>query len=231
MRVLFLLLIPFIAGQLFAQNHSAFSGLFPEAQVSYTTQNKLKFTGKIESQHVLLSKEEATDANLKYMHDRTDFQFFIGTRINPFISIAGGYQYRWEGGASNSHRSIQQISFLQKKAGFRMAHRLRTDQKFTPAEPGEYRIRYRIGFEIPMQGKSLDPGEFYMVSSDEAIFSYEGGDFGIENRLAFSVGKFFNRKHKAEFGIDYRTDDFLDGGSRHRIWAKAGWYVSLSKTK
>jgi len=209
-----------------AQNRT-YSGFFPEAQLTFSPIKKLKITAKIESQHGLLSREESGNNDWEYYHDRTDFQGFVGTSINPFTSVAVGYQYRWDGEGQNSHRSIQQIGYIQPRTGFRLGHRLRADQTFSPTESPEFRLRYRIAFDIPLEGQKVDPGEYYFIASDEPIFGIQGGTLKIENRLVGSLGYYFGPKQKLEAGIDYRTDDFLDGGLRQRIWLKVGWYANI----
>ncbi|MCA1762162.1 MAG: DUF2490 domain-containing protein [Cryomorphaceae bacterium] len=203
-----------------------YSGFFPEAQLTYSPTKKLKLVAKVESQHGLISQENGENA-WEYYLDRTDFQGFAGTSINPFTSVAVGYQYRWDGDGENSHRSIQQIGFVQPKIGLRIGHRIRTDQTFLPTASPEFRVRYRIAFDIPLEGQKVDDGEYYFVASNEAIFGTQSGELKIENRLVGSLGYYFGKKQKLEAGIDYRTDDFLDGGLRQRIWLKAGWYVNI----
>lgn len=226
MRIFFCLIFALITQFGIAQTRT-YSGFFPEAQLTFSPVKKLKLTTKVESQHGLLSRDESANNEWKYYHDRTDFQGFAGTSINPFTSVDVGYQYRWDGGGENSHRSIQQIGYVQPKSGFRLGHRFRTDQTFSPTEKPEFRARYRIAFDIPLDGQKVDPGEYYFVASNEPIFGLQDGIFKIENRLVGSLGYYFGPKQKLEAGIDYRTDDFLEGGLRQRIWLKVGWYVNI----
>ncbi|SHN15482.1 Protein of unknown function [Cyclobacterium lianum] len=202
-------------------------GLFPEFQIGFSAAENLKVTGKIESQHGMLDKTESNEADWGYYHNQTDFQGFLGTSLNPFVAITAGYQYRVEPGRDNSHRSIQQVSFLQRASQYKVGHRVRTDQTFAPGEPIEYRLRYRISFEIPIEGQSLDPGEFFLVFSDEPIYSLQSGESGLENRLVAALGHYSKGKQKFQAGIDYRTDRFFEDDFRQRTWFKFGWYLSL----
>lgn len=227
MRYILLLLAGLFSLAAFGQNRVSSGGFFPEAQLTYTPKDKLKLTAKIETQHGMVRNSSETEADFGYFHERTDFQGFVDFTLNPFIAIAGGYQYRWDGSGENSHRSIQQISFVQGRTGYRLGHRLRTDQTFLPSDSPEFRLRYRLVAEIPLNGQRIDPGEFYFIASNEPIFGVQGSEFKIENRLVGSLGHNFSNKQKLEGGIDYRTDDFLDGGLRQRIWLKVGWFVSI----
>jgi hypothetical protein len=210
-----------------AQGTVRLFGFFPEFQVGFKATEKLKVVGKIESQHGMAEKYEGHDADVGYFHNLTDFQGFLGTKINPFVDIAGGYQYRVNSLGDNSHRTIQQISFLQLPGNYKLGHRVRADQTFSPFEKSEYRLRYRISFELPIEGESLDPGEFYLVFSDEVIYSYQARESGIENRVVASLGHLSKEKQKFQAGIDYRTDRFFDPDLRHRSWFKFGWYLSF----
>jgi len=227
MKYILVPLLCVLMQSVFGQNRVSSGGFFPEAQLTYSPLENLKLTGKIESQHGMVRNSEDTEADVGYYHDRTDFQGFVGTSLNPFISVAGGYQYRWDGSGENSHRSIQQISLVQRRAGYRLAHRLRADQTFLPDESPEFRIRYRLVGEIPLEGTRIDPGEYYLIASNEIISGIQSGDFALENRLVCSLGHNFSSRQKLEGGIDYRTDRFLDGGLRQRFWFKVGWFVSI----
>jgi hypothetical protein len=202
-------------------------GLFPELQFRVKSGEKRQFTGKIESQHGLASIPEGRDAAWRYRHVLTDFQGFVGTSINPFISLSAGYQFRLDGGNKDSHRAIQQISFLQRKPTFRLGHRIRTDQTFAPEEAIEYRLRYQFSAEIALEGRTVDPGEHYLVLADEVIYSYQGQQSGLENRFVAALGHLSKSRQKFQVGIDHRTDRFFDGAIRQRIWCKFGWYLTL----
>lgn len=225
-RIVWIILLA-LPMELMGQGKVTNFGLFPELQIGLSAAENLKITGKIESQLGLVDKVESSQADWGYYHNQTDFQGFISKSLNPFVAITIGYQYRLEPGSKNSHRAIQQISFLQRKGTYQVGHRLRTDQNFSPNDPVAYRLRYQISIEIPIEGQSLDPGEFYLVVSDEPIYSLQSGVSGLENRLVAALGHLSKRKQKFQAGIDYRTDRFFDAAFRQRTWFKFGWYLSL----
>ena len=163
MRKLLLIFLLSLPAQLMAQGTVRMFGFFPEFQIGIKATEKLKIIGKIESQHGMAEKFEGKDLDVGYFHNLTDFQGFLGTKVNPFIDIAAGYQYRVNSRGDNSHRTIQQISILQLPGNYKIGHRIRADQTYAPFEKNDYRLRYRISFELPIEGKSLDPGEFYRI--------------------------------------------------------------------
>lgn len=212
---------------LIAQNNRFSTGFFPEASLSYSLTKKYSITHKVESQHGVFDRTSRLNEELKYNHVLTDLQTFLNRRINPFVKIAIGYQYRIEEG-ENTHRPIQQISILQRASRYRLGHRIRTDQTFFEEEAPLWRGRYRISGQIPLQGLDLDPGEKYLSVSNEIIYMYQSGEDDIENRLTASLGFYINDKNKIEVGFDYRTDDYLvEDRFRHRLWFKFGFYKSL----
>lgn len=211
-----------------AQNQVFYTGFFPEAAVTGSVSEQLQLTFKVESQHGSYDTRQSEGERWEYFHDRTDLQGFLALKLNPFWKVSGGYQYRLEGGGgANSHRSIQQVAYVQRLLRSRLGHRLRADQTYHPTEATEFRLRYRLSVEIPLIGQSLDPGEFYLLLSDELIYSYQEGESEIENRLAGSLGHYFSKKAKLEAGLDYRTDRYIAEGFRQRLWLKVGAYVSI----
>jgi hypothetical protein len=81
--------------------------------------------------------------------------------------------------------------------------------------------------EFPLSGNKIDPGEYYLIASNEPIFGYQADSYNIENRLVCSLGYNFTKNQKLEAGLDYRADNFLDGGLRQRLWLKVGWFVNI----
>lgn len=213
-----------------AQDTRIYAGIFPEMGLNVPLSEKLKYTAKIESQNGLFIDDAESDNEFKYFHNQTDLQSFLDYKITSRIKGAVGYQYRIEEGR-NSHRSIQQIAWLNQFRTFRLGSRLRTDQKFSSSISPEYRIRYRAATDIPLQGEKLDDGEKYFLLSGEVIYALQGGESSIENRIVTGIGHFFNRTKKLELSIDYRTDPYFPNVNRHRIWCKISFYWNLKGFK
>ncbi|NBC83121.1 MAG: DUF2490 domain-containing protein [Bacteroidetes bacterium] len=205
-----------------AQQSTFHAGILPEIAISYSLNEKLKHTTKIESQH------ETYFDKWEYSYSQTDFQSFLDYRFNPFWKGALGYQFRLVEKGNNAHRTIQQIAAVQKYSGFRLGHRFRIDQTFYQSGAAvKYRIRYRLSTEIPLEGESLDPGEYFIILSDEALYSRQDGKNDFENRLAIALGYFVGSKNKLEAGLDYRLEKLLDRKISHNLWLKLGWFYTL----
>lgn len=108
-----------------------------------------------------------------------------------------------------------------------MAHRFSSDQTFNSENPRELRLRYRITAEIPLNGQSVDPGEFYLKLNNEYLNSWQDGEYDLEIRLVPLAGFEFTDNNKLEFGLDYRLSSFLDGSSRNSFWFNIGWYLKV----
>ncbi len=226
MRVVYISLFLFLFAILPVRSQNFSAGILPEISLSYQWSEKIQQTVKIESMHEMYTPDSQEP---RYYYEQTDVQIFLEGRINPFIRVAGGYQYRFEGQGENAHRSIQQISFLQRKQGFRLGHRLRTDQTFVPSEAIQWRFRYRLSAEVPLQGQSLDDGEFYLKFSGEPIFSVHDAERELETRLSTSLGFLIHAGNKLELGPDYRLEDIMTKGAGHDLWMKLGWFYLISK--
>ena len=228
MRKLFLfLLFASIGSTVFAQEkHVFFTGIFPEVSLTkkLSDQNKLNF--KIENQEVIFDNREEGSANPQFRHYRTDLMMFYDRSVRPGVSVALGVFHRFQEN-EDANRIIQQLAILQRLRYLRINHRFRTDQTFTKNDDFEFRFRYRISLEIPLQGAELDPGEFYLLASEEPIFSTKGGLFEIENRIAVALGKLYTSREKLEWAIDYRTDGYIQEGFRTRLWAKISYFYNF----
>lgn len=210
----------------FGQNQQFSTGFFPELSLTKKLKNDQKITFKIEHQDILYTNSGEQRQELQFTHYRTDLMSFYDLKLNPSKSIALGVFHRIQEGA-NANRIIQQFASVNRLRGLKLAHRLRTDQTFTKGESIEVRLRYRIAAEIPLSGSTLDQGEHYLLLSNEPILSLQEGEFEIENRLIFSLGKLLTSSQKLEWGIDYRTDGFIQEGFRTRLWAKVGYFYSF----
>lgn len=201
-----------------------FGGLFPEAAITKRLEDGRSLTFKVEHQQLVFDRED--DAGTQFTRYRTDWMAFYGAKISPSNSIALGIFHRVQDG-ENANRFIQQFASVMRLRNMRLAHRVRTDQTFTDGEDVELRLRYRLAAEIPLDGTSLEPGENYLVISNEPIFSVQSGDFEIENRFVATLGRLLSADEKLEVSIDYRTDKFIQEGFRQRLWLKVGYFFTF----
>jgi len=222
----FVFLFLFVGSESKAQNPVFFTGFFPEASITKKLKNENRINFKVENQHIIYDNRSEGSKQLEFKHYRTDVMSFYDVRLSPTKSFALGVFHRFQEG-SDANRIIQQFGFLQRRRNLRIAHRFRTDQTFTRGEKVEVRLRYRLALEIPLNGATLDPGEYYLAISNEPIFSYQSRAIELENRVVFSLGKLIQNGKRLEWSVDYRTDGYVERPLRTRLWAKLGYFYSF----
>ena len=212
--VLFILtLMPAIC---FAQSSYQY-GIIPSVNLQKNFPKQWKSVFKVESRQSLYKH------TLKYDYLLTDISLVVTKRIATNITVGGGYLLRAENDYFYS-RAIQQISFGKNYSVLRMAHRIMTDQTFEGEGNTEFRLRYRLSTEIPLQGQSLDIKEFYLKFNNEYLNSWQRNDYDMEIRLVALLGYSLSPVNDLEIGIDYRLDSFISDNSRNRIWLSINYF-------
>ena len=219
MRI-FLFSFLFLVFALSAVAQSNRSGLLPQLNVNATVTGAWKLNAKLESRQILAEGE-----GLDYRYERTDLTAII-SRKRATDSWGGGYMIRLQGDEF-IHRTLQQYSLVRRYEAFRLGHRFRADQTFRADRPVAFRLRYRLSTDLPLQGQSVDPREFYLKLNTEYLGFLQQGDTDLEIRGFAALGWNQNDNNKIEFGLDYRVDSFLAAAPRHNFWWYVGWYVSL----
>lgn len=199
-------------------------GVLPEIVISRKWSDDWKATVKAEAIESFYAAREDPAFDPTFL--RTDITAAISHAFHPLWKAGGGVMLRLTPTGS-AHRLLQQVSYLQRLPAIRLGHRFRTDQTFAKDEAPEYRFRYRIASEFPLQGTVVDPREWYLVASIEVLYSRQSTTNDLENRLVPSIGYLVNDHHQWEVGVDYRLDRYLTSIPRHRMWVTFSWFVSL----
>ena len=208
---------------------TVYGGLMPELGLTLPISGNFSQTYKIENQHFLF-RDGTNENGFVYEYERTDLQLFVNYKFAGNWKASIGYQLRVEEQWNTHHRLIQQVATSTRVRDLRLAHRIRIDQTLERSEPFVFRTRYRAALEIPLNGDKIDPKEFYLVLSDEPIYSIDSRrNSELENRFVVTVGHFFSNSNKLELSVDHRSDRFFDDGVRQRIWLKIGWFVNVSE--
>ena len=198
-------------------------GVLPKINLSFNLNEKFKISNSLESRQVLY--EQINEA-ISYNVTVTDISALLSYKSSPNTRINGGYLLRLVDGTA-VHRLIQQFNYLSPYAKLRFAHRFGTEQNFTASFPVQFRFRYRITLETPLNGTRLDPKEFYLKSSSEAILATRSGDSDVELRVKPVIGYLFPKNSKIEVGIDYRFNEFVISAIDHDFWLSLSWYKSF----
>ena len=201
------------------------AGVLPQINLNLPLTKDWRLNAKVESRQ--LFDEGQFDKNFKtaIRYDLTDIAFIASRKAGANSSLGMGYMIRFRDNAV-THRFIQQYSIVKKYDQFRLGHRISTDQTIRNNNSVQLRLRYRLGLERALNGKDVDPKEFYFKLNNEYIFSSEGTNRDFELRLIPAFGYAFNEYNKFEYGIDYRVSEFMAGASRNQFWLYLGWFIS-----
>lgn len=201
-------------------------GILPSINFNYKFKKVWSVNYKLESRQGLYEGVFKDGGKGNYDYVLTDNSFIAARKIGLNSRISGGYLLRFRG-ENIVHRSILQYTIVQKLSNFRLAHRLVADQTFSPVESPEYRLRYRLATEIPLNGQSADLKEFYIKVNGEWLNSIQSTNYDIELRLVPMLGYAINKRHKIELGLDYRINSFINQSARHRFWTAINWYIEI----
>ena len=201
-------------------------GILPAINFNAKLKKGWSVNFKLESRQLLQNGTFGSEKNQAFDYILTDHSLIAAKKVGLNARISGGYLFRLREGRA-VHRLIQQYSVTQRLPTLRLAHRVVTDQTISSNEATEYRLRYRLATEIPLDGQSADPKEFYLKVSNEYLNSLQSGDYDLEVRLVPMLGYFAAKKHKIELGLDYRVNSFLDRDARHSFWTSLSWFIEI----
>lgn len=220
-KILILIFLSAMSAICYAQNSYQY-GIMPSINLQKKFPRNWSANFKVESRQSFYNQE------LKYKYLLTDLSLLATKRVAPNITVGGGYLLRAEVDKIKN-RAVQQISFGKKYSGFRMSHRIVTDQTFEKDNETEFRLRYRVSSEIPLEGQSIDVKEFYLKLNNEYLNSWQKKDYDMEIRLVALLGYSISPSNDLEIGTDYRLDSFINGDSRNRIWLSINLFHSLGE--
>lgn len=208
-----------------AQSTYQFGGL-PSINWNYKLRNDWSANLKIESRQLLQRGTFNGAIDKSYDYVLTDYSLIMAKKIGLNTRLSGGYLFRLREGQV-IHRLIQQYTITQQLPNLRLAHRIVTDQTFSDNYDTEYRLRYRLATEVPLNGQSADPKEFYFKINNEYLNSIQSAEYDLEIRLVPLLGYAATEKQKVEFGMDYRLNSFLSKNARHSFWICLNWFFEM----
>lgn len=217
-----LLLFPFVVT---AQSTYQW-GALPSINLNKKLENNWSLNTKLESRQLFQRGELKGTPDKAYSYVLTDLSLLVAKKVGLNSRIAGGYLIRSEDGAL-FHRFIQQYVMVQKWSAWRLAHRVMSDQTFSSLEKPDFRLRYRITSEIPLNGEAVDPGEFYVKLNNEYVNSLQDLEYDLEIRLIPILGYELNESFKIETGLDYRVNSFLNSNTRHSYWMTFNLFIEI----
>ena len=202
------------------------AGTLPQFNLNYKLGKDYKLNTKLESRQIFSEKEADKLASHNLRYERTDLAVILSKKISVDNTFGAGYMIR-RGDGKFTHRLIQQLTNVRKMESLRMAHRFVADETFSAGEPVEFRLRYRLGLEKALNGRSIDPKEFYSKFTNEYLGIMSDGSPDLEIRGAFSIGYNATDANKVELGVEYRVNEFNESVRAQQFWITVAWFISL----
>ena len=201
-------------------------GILPSLNLNSNLKKDWSLNTKLESRQIFQSGEVngAVEGNYKYV--QTDLSLIVAKKVGLNSRVGGGYLVRLKEGEL-FHRFIQQYNVVQKLSGFRLAHRFVTDQTFSAIEKPEFRVRYRISSEIPLNGESVDPGEWYLKLNNEYLYNTQASESDLEIRVVPLLGYDISKILNWETGLDYRASSVFKTNKQHSYWITINLYIDI----
>ena len=206
----------------YAQNQI---GIIPQINTNFKLGDTWKVNSKIEGRQLFFQNPYPADLN-EVEFERLDLEIVATRKLGKNTTVGGGYLIRREN-SSFTHRFIQQFAVSQKLTASRLTHRFRTDQTFEKNETVQFRLRYRISWENPLNGPEVDPREFYLKLNNEYLGILQDGRANLEIRTLASLGYNISDRNQIETGIDYRIEKLIGSDTEHKLFLNIGLYHSF----
>lgn len=224
--IYFIVFITILLNNNFQAQNSYQFGVLPSLNLNKNLKKDWSLNSKLESRMQIQEGQfnGVIDRDFKYV--LTDISLSAAKKVGLNSRVAGGYLIRFRDDEI-IHRTLQQFSIVQKMSSYRIAHRLVSDQTFSSNSRPEFRFRYRLTFEIPLNGQSVDPKEFYVKLNSELLNAIQSAEYDLEVRVVPFLGYNINSVNKFEVGLDYRVNSFLNNMSNQSFWMSVNWFVEF----
>ncbi len=170
------------------------------------------------------SNSETFQENFTYI--LTDVSVLANRKLGLNTSLAAGYLIRFRDNEQHN-RIFQQFIISKKYNSFGLAHRFSTDQTFRLNQKVEFRLRYRLAFDLPLQGNKLNPNELYVKIQNEYLIALQNKEYTNETRIMPFLGYAITDKKKIELGIDYRIGSLGEKNLKSNFWCALNYYWSF----
>lgn len=201
-KILLLVMLAFYSKQLFAETQQLY-GFRPQISITKDISDKWD-----------LNVFSSNNSNLNPTTGNTQFpadiqQYFQTSPIykhSPNLNfVVLGYIYQRTNPFSddyvNENRLFQQVIYGADTIVGQFTHRVRFEERFirdrtTGHTPFSTRLRYQVALLIPLQGSTLEAGEFYFNTYNEFYFNTTG------------LSNAFYSENWSYAGIGYQTEEY-----------------------
>ncbi|WP_299888699.1 DUF2490 domain-containing protein [uncultured Lacinutrix sp.] len=201
-------------------------GTLPTLNINKKLENNWQINFKSEFRQLFKEGSFGKNNTGEYIYVHTDAAFIASKKVGLNNKLAGGFLLRFKN-KDVIKRAIQQFTIITRYNSFRLGQRFASDQTFKKNESIEWRLRYRLTLDFPLNGQAIDKNEWYLKVNNEYLNKFISEKYDLEIRLTPVLGYVFTDNNKLEFGLDYRLNDFLDNPSRQRFWLALNWYIII----
>lgn len=191
-------------------------GFLPKIVISNKVRDNVKLVNSIENRNILYDDVYQLTYNLVDVSSILSFK----TNLNQSFNL--GYIFRLRDGDA-IHRLFQHYNFVNNFTSLKLGHRFAFEQFFQEEKKVDYRIRYRISLEKPLNGERVGVKEFYLKLGNEYLYDFVNPEIRFTPYLGYKV----SRKDRLEFGLDYRLSDFTENATQNNFWLRVTWYYNL----
>ncbi len=210
---------------LFAQSEYQI-GTLPSVNINKKWKKDWSLNAKVETRQIYQTGIFSKSVNREFHYELTDLTFVGSKKLGFYSRVGVGYLFRVREGEI-VHRISQQYNFTKQYHSVRLSHRVLTDQTFFENEAPDFRLRYRISAQVPLNGKTLDVHEYYFKGNHEYVNNLQESTYNLEIRLIPMIGYVINPENKVEIGVDYRFNSIVSEDRNHRFWLALNWYLEL----
>ncbi|MEQ8909789.1 MAG: DUF2490 domain-containing protein [Vicingaceae bacterium] len=218
--LLILLLVPLIS---MAQDPTQL-GTILDFNASQKLGQKWSLKAKVQSRISLIQSKNFEVSQGEAEKRRLDMQAMGQRRFSGNKVVAGGLMHR-RSTKTNLWRFMQQVAWVNESFRFKFAQRIRLDQSLRKENDWEYRLRYRFGAQLPLNGLRLDAGERYLISELELLAKHRNQKEQLEVRATAAYGFQFKHGSKGELGLDYRLDGLNSQLPDHQVWLSLAFFL------
>ncbi len=191
----------------------------PELSFTWKYSNRWTFNGKANPRLFLYNNQNESYIPTDPLMERSEFQLLASYALFSNSSIGGGYLLGLRTMPDTSvinteHKIMAQYTFSFFLGAARIGNRPRIAYRYFTRDVNEVRLSYKLSYDIPLNGRQVNPKEAYFVVSNEFLGAFAQKSFSPENRFYAAIGWQLSSKNKLELGAEYRADDYF-GDTAH----------------
>lgn len=222
-----LILFCIVSSPVLGQN-SYRSGLLPTINLNQKFAQGWRINYQWQSRWILAEGVFSEPADKRWAYSLSDLSIVGSKKVQGNKGLAIGFLTRFAGDQQR-FRLLQQYTSVEKFPAFRLGHRIRTDQTWGGEDAMIFRLRYRLSFDVALNGSTTNQNELYFKLNHEYLTALEAKDLSLEIRMIPMIGLLLTDNNKLETGLDYRFDKIGAPKSRHSFWWAVNWYYSFGQ--